>query len=248
MDSMKIDNKMTVIITMAGAGSRFKKAGYQCPKYMINAKGKTLFEWSMDSLLGYNDFVSKYIFVVRKEDKACQFIETQCRKYGVAFDIVEIDRPTDGQATTCMLALTYCDPNSQIMIYNIDTYVEPWQLRYEDISGDGYLPCFHEVGDHWSFVRLDDRGKAVEVREKKRISDNCTLGAYYFASASLFKKIYNEYYNNNSNLEKNERYIAPLYNLMISKGMTVRIGIIDARRVHVLGTPEELDVFLNTKP
>ena len=78
------------------------------------------------------------------------------------------------------------------------------------------------------------------------VSDNCTLGAYYFASAGLFMKIYKEYYKDNSNLEKNERYIAPLYNLMISKGMTVRIGIIDARKVHVLGTPEELDVFLNT--
>lgn len=29
---------MTIIITMAGLGSRFKKAGYNCPKYMIEAK------------------------------------------------------------------------------------------------------------------------------------------------------------------------------------------------------------------
>lgn len=28
-------------------GSRFKKAGYNCPKYMIEAKGKTLFDWSI---------------------------------------------------------------------------------------------------------------------------------------------------------------------------------------------------------
>ena len=60
-------NRMTVIITMAGAGSRFKKAGYKVPKYMIEVKGKTLFEWSMDSLLGYNENTEKYIFVVKKE-------------------------------------------------------------------------------------------------------------------------------------------------------------------------------------
>ena len=52
--------KMTIIITMAGLGSRFRKAGYECPKYMIEAKGKTLFEWSMGSLIGYNKYVSKY--------------------------------------------------------------------------------------------------------------------------------------------------------------------------------------------
>ena len=45
-------------------------------------------------------------------------------------------------------------------------------------------------------------------------------------------------------MEKNEKYIAPLYNFMIEKGMTVTISIVDAGKVHVLGTPEELQVFL----
>ena len=65
---------MQIIITMAGLGTRFKKAGYDCPKYMIEAKDKTLFEWSMDSLLDYNSHVSKYIFVVRAEDNSSEFI------------------------------------------------------------------------------------------------------------------------------------------------------------------------------
>lgn len=32
---------------------------------------------------------------------------------------------------------------------------------------------------------------------------------------------------------------------MIEKGMKVTISIVDKSKVHVLGTPEELDVFLN---
>ena len=100
---------MTIIITMAGLGSRFKKAGYNCPKYMIEAKGKTLFDWSMDSLLDYNRYVNKYVFVVRKEDNARKFIQEHCLKYGISnVEIVEIDYMTDGQATTCMLAIAYC--------------------------------------------------------------------------------------------------------------------------------------------
>ena len=61
---------MNIIITMAGLGRRFRKAGYNCPKYMIEAKGKTLFDWSMDSLIGYNKSVDRYVFVVRAEDHA----------------------------------------------------------------------------------------------------------------------------------------------------------------------------------
>lgn len=239
---------MTIIITMAGLGSRFRKAGYNCPKYMIEANGKTLFEWSMDSLKGYNDYVNKYVFVVRKEDNTDKFIKDTMMKYGINdVEVIGIDYLTDGQATTCMLAMRYCNPNDSIMVYNIDTYVEPFELKYQDIKGDGYIPCFHAKGDHWSFVKLDSEGKAVEVREKVRISNNCTIGAYYFSSAELYKKLYEEYYSSDNNMEKNEKYIAPLYNYMIEKEMMVSISIVDEKKVHVLGTPEELNSFIKNK-
>lgn len=237
---------MISIITMAGLGSRFKKAGYSCPKYMIEAKGKTLFEWSMDSMIDYNEFISKYIFVVRREDNAKQFILDKCLQYNIKkVEVIEIDYLTDGQATTCYLALPYCNDEESIMIYNIDTYIEPYQLKYKDIKGDGYIPCFNEQGDHWSFVRTNENGNVIEIREKKRISNNCTLGAYYFSSAKLYKKLYDEYYKDDNNMEKNEKYIAPLYNYMVQLGMNVTMSIVDRKKVHVLGTPDELNAFLN---
>ena len=242
---ISLDKKLTMIITMAGLGTRFRKAGYNCPKYMIEAKGKTLFDWSMDSLVGYNNYVDRYVFVVRKEDHAEHFIRKHSQDFGIRdIKIIELNQMTDGQATTCMLAISYCKPDNAIMVYNIDTYVEPYELRFEDISGAGHIPCFHADGNHWSFVKLDEQGKAIEVREKVRISDNCTLGAYYFSSAELYKSLYEEYYADDSRMEKNEKYIAPLYNFMIEKGMPVTISIVNAKKVHVLGTPEELQLFL----
>ena len=56
--------KLTVLITMAGLGSRFRKVGYTVPKYQIEAHGKTLFEWSMESLKGFENPENVYIFVV----------------------------------------------------------------------------------------------------------------------------------------------------------------------------------------
>ena len=86
-------------------------------------------------------------------------------------------------------------------------------------------------------------GDATDVREKQRISDNCTLGAYYFKSCALYERMYEEYYSNGANMEKGEKYVAPLYNHMISKGMKVRICLVPFACVHVLGTPEELEIF-----
>ena len=76
------------------------------------------------------------------------------------------------------------------------------EMKYEDISGDGHIPCFHAEGDHWSFAKLDNAGKVIEVREKVRISDNCTFRAYYFSSAKLYEDLYQEYYVDDRHMEK----------------------------------------------
>ena len=240
-----MNRRLNIIITMGGLGSRFRKAGYTVPKYMIEAKGKTLFEWSLDSLLDYNKAGGKYVFLVRAEDNAADFIKKKCQKYGLpSIEIVELDRLTDGQATTALLGVERVPDDEPIMIYNIDTYVEPYEMKLSDISGEGHIPCFHADGNHWSFVRTDEHGVVVEIREKQRISDNCTLGAYYFSSAALYKQLYREYYIEQSNETKGEKYVAPIYNYMLDKGLNVTMSIVDAKKVHVLGTPEELEEFI----
>lgn len=182
---------------------------------------------------------------MRKEDDASNFIKEKCRYYNINdLEILEIDYLTDGQATTCLLAISHLNVNDAIMVYNIDTYVEPYEMKWQDILGDGFTPCFQAERTHWSFVKTDKQGKVIEVREKKRISNNCTLGAYYFSSAKLFKDLYEGYYLDCDRKIGQERYIAPLYNYMITKGMEVDISIVDKTKVHVLGTPEELLTFL----
>ena len=145
-----------------------------------------------------------------------------------------------------MRAISCCNPDESVMVYNIDTYVEPYEMKYADISGDGYIPCFQAEGTHFSFARLDENGKVAEVREKVRISDNCTLGAYYFSSARLYKQIYEEYYTGDRKMDRSEKYIAPLYNFMIQKGLSVTTSIVESNKVHVLGTPEELEEFIKS--
>ena len=240
---------MDIVITMAGLGSRFRKSGYDLPKYMICVKGKSLFEWSMLSLKGYADKVFQYIFVVRKDKDydVESFLRSACIQLGITdFRIRIIQDLTDGQAATAMLARPYWTADHSLLIYNIDTYVEPLALRASELRGDGFIPCFQGKGDHWSFVRLDDYGKAVEVREKERISDYCSLGAYYFRTCRLFESLYQEYYDDERHLVNGEKYVAPLYNHLLAKGGEIFISDVDSEYVHVLGTPEEVEEFAKT--
>ena len=230
---------MNIVITMGGLGMRFRNAGYNIPKYEIEVKGKTLFEWSMSSLKNFFD--NQFIFIVRRQDNATDFINTNCARIGIKGKIIELENLTRGQAETAMMALKFLEVDEPILIYNIDTYVESGHLSPEKINGDGFIPCFIAEGSHWSFVKLDESGRAVEVREKVRISDNCSIGAYYFKSARLFEELYKKFYSENP--ASSEQYIAPIYNLLIKNGGDVRIQSIDSKFVHVLGTPEEIKIF-----
>lgn len=239
-------NKIDLVITMGGVGSRFREMGYDLPKYMIDADGKTLFEWSMISLEGFRKQVNQYLFIALKDEKKDveKFINSKCNILGIKhFQVIIIDYLTDGQATTALLAKKYWKPDNALLIYNIDTYVEANVMNSDELRGDGFIPCFKADGEHWSFVKSKDDGMAIEIREKRRISDHCTLGAYYFRSCELYEELYTEYYANDKNLVNGEKYVAPLYNYLIQKGGRVYISDIKAEKVHVLGTPEELQLF-----
>ena len=244
----KAMGKIDVVITMGGLGSRFRKMGYNVPKYMIEAKGKTLFEWSLISLDGYKANVNQYVFIAMKDDNADvgAFISNKCEELGINnYHVIVLDYLTDGQATTAMKAAQFWDRNNALLIYNIDTYVEAGEMNSAELKGDGFIPCFQAEGDHWSFVRLDETGKVVEIKEKQRISNYCTLGAYYFKTCGLYEDLYNEYYTKEQELVNGEKYVAPLYDYLLSKGGEIYISDIAPERVHVLGTPEELQAFLD---
>jgi len=243
-----MDKNIDVVITMGGLGSRFRKLGYTVPKYMIEANGKTLFEWSMFSLEGYKDHVDRYIFIAMW-DEACDvevFINAKCRELGFKnYHVIILDHLTDGQATTAMMAQKYWHPEHALLIYNIDTYVEAGEMNSAELQGDGFIPCFRAEGDHWSFVRLDESGKVVEIKEKKRISNYCTVGAYYFNTCQLYKDLYDEYYSKSQELVNGEKYVAPLYDHLLTKNGEIYISYIAPEKVHVLGTPEELRAFID---
>ena len=236
-----------IVITMAGRGSRFYDAGYTVPKYEIMAHGKSLFEWSMLSLKHFLTPDTRVIFVCLAENQSSDYVLAQSAALGLRdVHVVEVDEITDGQATSAYLSRALWDPAKPLLVYNIDTYVNPDALRPEDIrdGSEGWVPCFQVPGSHWSFVKLGDDDWAVDLAEKQRISDFASVGLYWFARAGDYAQAYEEFFADEKNLVRGERYIAPLYRHLIAAGRKISISDLAVKDVHVLGTPAELDKFL----
>lgn len=238
-------------ITMAGFGSRFAAAGYTQPKYRIEALGLPLFDWSMLALQSFQEAGWRFSFAVRRTDDSADFIRQRCRSLGIEVErFLELDAPTDGQATTALLLAEAGAPGRPFAVFNIDTFVRPGAMRPALIPDgcDGWVPCFPGPGEGWSFARLDEDGRVVELREKSRISPHATVGLYWFRSASHYADAYRAYYEAGGREEKGERYVAPLYNHLIAAGGEVRIAQLDLDDVGMLGTPAQVEAFMRSPP
>lgn len=234
-----------VIITMAGEGSRFRLAGYELPKYEIPVNGRTLFSWSMESLRSWIDADARFVFVTRRAHGAKDFLDAQSKALGIRkWVVVELNEPTDGQATTALAAeAAVSNREAPMLIYNIDTHVAPAHLSRTSVRGDGWIPCFRPPGDHWSFAKADSRGRVSELREKSRISPDATIGLYWFASWDLYEQSYSAYYSDPAHLVRGERYVAPIYNELIAQNRPVFIHPVPLDSVIPLGTPAEVEQF-----
>ena len=71
-------------------------------------------------------------------------------------------------------------------------------------------------------------------------------GVDIYAPGYVKYRFYTEYYNKGLNSLNGERFVAPLYDYLLSKGGEVFISNVPKEKVHVLGTPFELETFLNS--
>lgn len=235
----------TIVIPMAGGGSRFREAGYDQPKFAVRVHGRTLLDWSLLSLRRFAASGARVIFVARPADNPVAAIAQACAGVGFAdWSVVMVGKPTDGQATTVLAAEpAVADPERRLLIYNIDTLVWPDALDPAGFAGDGWLPCFPGLGDAWSFALADADGHVVEVREKNRISADATIGLYGFADWQTYRKAYEATYREGAPREAGECYVAPIYNAMIAQGADIRLTRLPARAVVPLGTPADVEGF-----
>lgn len=233
---------MTVIVTMAGNGSRFRTKGYQVPKFMIRAKGKTLFEWSMESM--HNFFDQHFIFACLNEHDG-KWIKELSHNIGISKTTLHQRSSVSlGQAETAYDVLNHADDGEPLWIYNIDTYIEDG-LMPTDIEGyQGCVHVFESYNSGMSFVGYDANGRVVQLAEKKVISQWASVGVYGFESAALYRELYEKAYHAGEVKEvKGERYVAPMYELLLKAGRQINAPRLSTSSVHILGTPEEVLCF-----
>jgi len=71
------NDKLNIIIPMAGAGSRFEQAGYTFPKPLIDVEGKPMIQVVVENL----NMVANFIFIVQKSHRIKYNLDTLLNMY-----------------------------------------------------------------------------------------------------------------------------------------------------------------------
>lgn len=240
-------NKVNVLIPMSGSGKRFRDAGYNLPKPLIDIYGKPMIQWVVDNL----NIDANFIFIVQKDHNE-QFNLTSVLKMMVPdCKVVIVDGLTEGAACSALLAKDFINNDKHLLIANSDQFINNFDIAkfiYSATSKnvDASILTFTKHNDpKWSYVS-EENGYVVEVAEKKAISDTATIGVYFWNKGSDFVK-YSEQMIAANDRTNNEFYIVPSYNWMLKDNKKIISHKIDTEDFWGLGTPEDLEKFFNAR-
>lgn len=235
------DHNLNVLIPMAGAGSRFEKAGYTFPKPLIEIRGKPMIQVVVENL----GLDANYIFIVQQAHRERYNMDALLNLIAPGCRIVGVDGLTEGAACTALLAREYIDNEQPLFFANSDQFVEwtpaEFMYRMAESGADGGIVTFKATHPKWSFAKVDESGYVTEVAEKNPISDEATVGFYYWKRGADFVKYADQMVAKGLRVN-GEFYVCPVFNEAIADGKKIRIQRADA--MLGLGTPEDLAAFL----
>jgi NDP-sugar pyrophosphorylase family protein len=237
---------INIVIPMAGAGSRFSQAGFSKPKPFIDVAGKPMIARVLENL-AYPG--ARYYLIAREEhmDAEPALVKEIEKAYNVTF--IPIDKLTEGTACTVLYARKHINNLEPLLIANSDQIVD---IRIADFIDDcscrgldgSILTFIDDKRDpKWSFAKLDANQLVTQVQEKKSISEYATVGIYLYSRGCDFVEAAIDMFIERDRVNS-EYYTCPTYNYAIRSGHRIGIYNIDIHHMHGIGTPEDLNAYL----
>jgi HAD superfamily hydrolase (TIGR01509 family) len=234
------DPNLNIVIPMAGSGKRFKAAGYTFPKPLIDVNGKSMIQVVKENL----NIEGQFIFIVDADHYAQYNLGYMLSAIAPGCQVIVESGERKGAVWSVLKARKYIDNDKQLLLANSDQFIE-WDssdFMYQMQSNyvDGGIPVFKNSHPKWSYAKVED-GYVTKVAEKQVISDNATVGLYFWKHGSDFVK-YADQMIKKGIKTNNEFYVCPVYNQAIEDGKRIKTYEVD--KMSGLGTPEDLERFL----
>ena len=240
---------LSIVIPMAGRGSRFSDAGYELPKPLIDVCGKPMIQVVINNLTP--ECEHRFIFICQNEHiKKYNLVEKLKSYTNERTIVIGIDGITEGQVCTVLKAEEYIDNDEPLMTANSDQWIDfninTYLRVMQENKLDGLIMTMKANDPKWSYVKTDSFGFVTETAEKKVISEDATVGIFNFSHGKDLVLAAKQMIKDNIRVN-NEFYTCPCYNYLIKEGR--KIGTYSVGKeydgMYGLGTPHDLQWFLS---
>jgi choline kinase len=241
------------LIPMAGEGQRFKNVGYKTPKPLIEIDKVPMVVRAAKALPD----ADKYVFVCRSEHLKDTPLEKILRKHFDNVVIIPVEKLTEGQAMTCMLAKDEIPEEAVLTIGASDNDMiydkELIEKCFLNPEIDGWIWTFRnnkivlQNPKMYGWVNTEETGtKALNVSCKIPISDNpindhAVIGAFTFKKAKYFFDSLKDMVNANDRIN-NEFYVDVAMNYTIKAGYSIHVR--EVEQYICWGTPADFEEYI----
>lgn len=253
--------KGKILIPMAGAGQRFADAGYRVHKPAIptidryDGREKPMVVCATKDLPGVAEDGSNVIYVDRtfhREDG----VEDAIRAYYEKAQFITVDRLTEGQACTCMLAKDSLDPEAELLIAGCDNGMDIDGAAFEETKRT--CDCIVFTYRHneavlqnpnaYGWMLADGEGNITGTSIKKAVSDTpmedpAVVATFWFKRAKVFLEATEKMIRENDRIN-GEFYVDQTVKHVLDLGYRAKIFDID--RYVGWGTPADYEGYQNT--
>jgi NDP-sugar pyrophosphorylase family protein len=239
----------TVLLPMAGLGTRFAKEGYRDPKPLIEVDGSPMFLRALADL----PRADKTVFVIRGDMAgAAQVISLAEKEPGAVVKC--LSRPTEGQAVTCLAAEELIEPDLPLTIGACDNGYIYDVARFETLLADAKIdfwvwaqkayPPGARHPEMYGWLQADEAGKLLKVSVKKSIGqpdrDPVVTGGFTFRRAADFFAAVRRLMARNGRIN-GEFYVDECCNDALDMGLRGQVFFVNSWIGW--GTPDELRTY-----
>jgi bifunctional N-acetylglucosamine-1-phosphate-uridyltransferase/glucosamine-1-phosphate-acetyltransferase GlmU-like protein len=245
----------TLILPMAGAGSRFAKKGYSLPKPLIEVNGKSMIVQAVNCLPA----TTKQVFICLAEHLDRTSVGAELEKNYKGCLVKAIPEITQGQASTSEWGINQSgiDTTQPILISACDNGVYYDPVKYQDMLEDPTIdiivwtfrnnPTSRNNPHMYAWLETDDQGFVKKVSCKQFIEgvhdlreSHVIIGTMFFRKAAYFLDGYAENFKQNSRTN-GEFYVDDVLQQNITRGL--RVKVFEVEHYICWGTPDDYETY-----
>ena len=245
---------MQIIIPMVGESTRFKKAGFETPKFLLKINNKLVIEHVIDLFPGEKNFLFicnkkhlsnkriKLASILKRKCPTGKIISINSHNFGPAFSISKVLNQINYKDP---LIINYCDFNCYWNYKNFKKIVKKKSYDGCIVVYKNFHPSTIDKS-YFAYIK-EKQKKIVAIQEKKPFTKNpineyTSSGTYYFKNKEILEKCLNKLFKNKLHVN-GEYYVSMIYKPMINEYK--KIGFYKINFFSQWGTPEDFNEYRN---